>query len=707
MHRTNRRTALFCLAIAIAACDSPTRTETVGELSADAAETGVVAPGAAPIEYELVLPPSRFRLLLQARSGSAADTLVAQVIDAAGTERARATSVGTDTERVATGWIPQGLEGWRVRVRGLSANDGGAYTVAIFPEDPAPENVPAALQAGQAVTGESIDFGGETDAFTLSGTAGEEWIVFAQALAGRVTVHLVDTNGSTVLAQVQAHAPTAELEERSTGRIVLPRTGTYTVRAAGADADDRGAYRIRADRVQRAPEADPPALQLGTAVEAEIGSVGDVDEFTFQGTAGQQVSVLAQIVSGMSGGIAVELVRGATVVARAEVPAPAAPLLELAIGRTPLPEDGAYTVRVLGPAAGSTAAASGRYRLTLYRPDNGTEGAAALALDGSPVTAALDAPGDVDDFTFSGTAGQMVVLRLAAAPANAPIEAALLNPAGLGGVAVAAEGDERYSERSTLQSTGTYTVRVFSGSALGMGAYTVEAYTIDPAPEHVPAAIAIGQTVTGERIDRPGDLDLFTFTGDATRELNLFLGWDAGESELAAFIHRPNGAPTGMFTFAGEPTLDGRSSGRFRLESAPYVVRVGARSNDPTGPYALRLFPIDPTPEGRAAAYTLGTTVQGEPLYPAGDIDEYTFELAAPTRLRIVWTGPDNLAYLYPEGGATAVWHSAQEIEGSPVRVVNLPAGRYRMRVLIPGPFNPFAPQTARITYSFSLTPEP
>ena len=107
------------------------------------------------------------------------------------------------------------------------------------------------------------------------------------------------------------------------------------------------------------------------------------------------------------------------------------------------------------------------------------------------------------------------------------------------------------------------------------------------------------------------------------------------------------------------------------------------------GAYALRVFAIDRRPEGRAAEYALGDTVSNEPLYPAGDVDEYTFTLASETALRIFWkenphVQPETAVWgiLFDEGTGTRLWSNFDSDQGAPIRRITLPAGRYRLSVL-------------------------
>jgi hypothetical protein len=458
--------------------------------------------------------------------------------------------------------------------------------------------------------------------------------------------------------------------------------------------------------VNRAPEGGPAALQLGAVVTEEIGDVGDVDEFTFTAAAGQEMYLLAQLRSAMSSDLGVELVRGTEVVTRMEMSSPHATPDDNGSGRLVL-EGGEYTVRAYGRAAGGPGGATGSYRLELYPVDRLPENGARLGLDTPPADGAIDRPGDVDELAFPATAGQHVVIHLEVpSPTIAgPLHAELVSPSGtVLSEAVNYSQDpsfgNHYSARVLLGATGTYRLRVSGGVpwSFARGAYRVEAYTVNPAPEHVPALVQLGQTVTGERIDRPGDLDLFTFMGQPGSEAELFLG--ASEAlGVPASVRKATESFTFLYTSAGGAALDSISTGRFPMSSGAYEVAVnvvlGSAGTGLTGAYAFRVHLVNRAPEGRAASYTLGDTVSAEPLYPSGDVDEYLFELAAPARLRVFWsispaTSPDDAVTgrLISVVTGQVLWHSSN---AGPPPTADLPAGRYRFEVMNPNYHAPVA----------------
>ncbi|HEX8320524.1 hypothetical protein [Longimicrobium sp.] len=710
-------------ALALAACEPPTGSgkPDIPELAAGATVEGVVAPGASAA-YEVVAPDAEFRILLRARSGRAADTLVAELLDRSGTVITAVRSVGSDTSAngQASVWMAPTDEKRRIiRVRGHGADDGGAYSLLVFARDPAPEAIPQAITLGQVVDGEALDVEGDVDEFTVQGTAGQEWIVFAASPA-YLDVQLVAPVTDAVVTTTSTATRSAVVEENSSGRVVLPATGTYRVRvAARFEQPGLTPYRLRVDAVNRAPESGSAALAPGAIAEEAIGSVGDVDEFTFSAPAGQEMNLFLQLRSALAERLTLQLLRNGEEVARLETAPSAAAQDEFATGRLTL-AGGIYTVRIQGPVRGLPERTTAGYRLELYAIDRRPEAGGPLVLNGATASDAIERPGDIDEFVFQGTAGQRVVIHISGPPpVRGPITAQLVgpntqllpeSPLHPVSVAVGSTATPAYARRMTLNETGPHRVRVGGEftSSMGTGPYTVGVYTVSAAPEHVSATMQIGQSVTGERIDHPGDLDEFSLAGQAGREVALFLGADLTSGGMIARIETTGAAGFLPSIHAAGPSLDGASTGRIVLGDRPYTVVVdpqmfGSGAVSTTGGYGVRVLPINRAPEGRPAAYTLGDTVSGEPIYPAVDIDEYTFSVATPTTVRIFWsaqsTTPEDhvSALLVTDGSEHHVWNSRETFNDVLVREIRLAAGRYRLRVS-----DPNLGETARVTSNFT-----
>jgi hypothetical protein len=137
----------------------------------------------------------------------------------------------------------------------------------------------------------------------------------------------------------------------------------------------------------------------------------------------------------------------------------------------------------------------------------------------------IEVPGAQDLYTFTGTAGQNLSFQGIYKSANfgGYLQWEVKGPSGQT-VFNSYFGDVG---RKTLPETGTYTIRLWVGVALPsyVGNYSFRLYTL---PGDVNCAIAKGATVsdgvplTGAgRIDEPGGLDTYTFTGLAGQRVNF------------------------------------------------------------------------------------------------------------------------------------------------------------------------------------------
>src|SRR5262249_49307248 len=76
--------------------------------------------------------------------------------------------------------------------------------------------------------------------------------------------------------------------------------------------------------------------------------------------------------------------------------------------------------------------------------------------------------------------------------------------------------------RADLPYTGTYRIH-FSSFNGYHGAFAFVVYDISDAPEHRGPVMPVDTEVANERIDRPGDLDEFSFQATAGQEYNAFV----------------------------------------------------------------------------------------------------------------------------------------------------------------------------------------
>jgi hypothetical protein len=175
----------------------------------------------------------------------------------------------------------------------------GGYTLALHRLDTQPEHVPAAIAPGANITTEEIDHPGDVDEFVLSAAAGTELQVTFQGVPSTTVKLLVaapvtydSLKGTDSFGFLQA-----------TGRFLMPGGGQVRIRVySPGDFGGTGPYTMRVIAVQRTPESIPAAIGRNVTVAGEsIDYAGDIDEFTFSGTAGETISAFLQTPQGFLG----------------------------------------------------------------------------------------------------------------------------------------------------------------------------------------------------------------------------------------------------------------------------------------------------------------------------------------------------------------------------------------------------------------------
>ncbi|MBB4638911.1 hypothetical protein [Longimicrobium terrae] len=734
MRHLARFAAVLAAISLAAACDSPSGSGTppARELSAAAPMDGTVRAGSSGDEFIIRFPDTRFQIQLQARSGSAADTLVAELVNAAGASMARVTSVGNATGfagETADLVTPSGETlTWKLRVRGQSANDQGAYSVRIVPFANAPETLSPTVVFGRWLIGETLERADDADEFRFSVTGEEDILLhLATPVSASGPVRMVLVNRGTG-QEITRLLIDGGLANARTHKYQLLPAGEYAVRVSAFQPTQYmvgTVYSLRLDRINHGPESGSGAITLGAVFGDSVNVPGDIDEYTFTARAGQYINLMMQPLDGLGQqlygqDIGVRILFNGAQVAELSPRAAVASLDDYGTGRIRLEQAGVYTIRVVGQdEIIRPVDRVGRYRLELYPVDERPENGVRLQLDGGLVAGALERAGDMDEYTFTGAAGQYVMMQiLSSDTASGAIQAELLGPGGASMRWVSTRTPRspllpgHYSYRVQLEAAGTYTVRVSSfQSFYARGGYSVEAYTVSDAPEHIPATIRVGETLTGEVIDRPGDLDIFSVVDDPRREVNLFAWYEPG-GYFSAYLMIP-GEIFPVFTYRGPATLDGESTGRVIVPAGTrlYVdpsVAGGLEVAQEMGRYSLRLFNINRAPERRAAPIALGEVVEGEPLYPAGDIDEFILQITETTPVLFMWAPAEGsgLSAILRDGvTGQPVWHSQSSTNGVPEREATLAPGRYRFQVLnesVIARSNHHA--AATLNYRFSVT---
>jgi hypothetical protein len=358
-------------------------------------------------------------------------------------------------------------------------------------------------------------------------------------------------------------------------------------------------------------------------------------------------------------------------------------------------------VRRTGPLTG------GRFRFLVYRVRATPEQVPARFTLGDTIAGeTLETIADLDQFVFAGQAGQEVIgyAQALAGPTGARLALNIGQP-GVTSVGGDSSLELQATGRFLLPATQDYTAMIRAAGDLFLnppgyhGTYQFQVRTIDHAPESVPAAVVLGDTVSGERLDYVGDIDEFSLPGGGGREINVFLqGTSGGPADnFVLDVRNPgdtsfqtrtisDGASAGLLTNAtGRFTVPSVGSGpvlRIRGEWDRYVFAD-------RGPYHLFVYPVNRAPEHVSVSVAIGDSV-GEDIELPGDVDEYILTLPDSALVNyVLWrqtaqsTGAVQLEITGPDSGTPptgiAVSGPAGSVAGTGVGL-RLP-GTYQLRV--------------------------
>jgi hypothetical protein len=682
---------------------------------------------------------------------------------------------------------------------GREAHVTGAVTVQFFlyRVNRAPEHVPATYVLGDTVSGENLEVSADIDEYSVAGTAGADWVAFLEAPgsltedgSGWNALDIVRPNGD-VVPGLRTWATGGTLENSASSGTLL-ETAPHIVRVFGDPWPTTAAasYRFQVRPISRAPELATASHAPGDTIVETIGSIGDIDEFTVQGAAGQLFNLryvmdpplgsgallfsffgpdapsYGNVLSyegttGRSGRVAlpgngklqVRVVgyrnsitsRGGYhiyLVPLSAAPEHAAPTLaagdsavsedlgsegdldefvlnvptttlmnfvlrhEPAAGArfitlsrlAPTGETVLQTVGVGGADAwhgsGRTTVAAGSYRLRVdagaqwdtpgpaplpyrlyaYRLSLAPETAPAMLTLGTPVTDAIDPIGDMDTFTFAGTAGEVVRLTFAV-PGN-------LEPVVMGAYITIPSHESHIPDNSIggqpgppveLPETGQYTVGVDAEAAYGdgvRGAYSLRIDRVSVSPEASPATLTANASVTESLT--PYDIDEYLVSGTPNGELSVVLSHTLPNRIVCIEILSPDsparlggagsiGYPlgTGLIRLDASGRVRARlwAPGRFDQCPIPVTSRIAGATEVPS--YRLDVYNVNRAPESVPGTFTIGSTIQGESINFPGDVDEFRFAGTAGQRIAVSWrevtpgdgpTGRTRLEVLAPDG---------------------------------------------------------
>jgi len=492
-----------------------------------------------------------------------------------------------------------------IRVSASTATSVGTYTLGLEGMSPLTPGTPAIALGDLTTT--TIDAAGEVDLFTFDGSDGDVVLLTLTEGSG--------FNAGSQSPRVNIFTPSGALlrnffDANTTVQDTLPETGTYVVRVHASSLIHTGTYTVGLEGLSPLT-AGATTLTLGDLVTATIDAAGEVDLFTFTGGVGDVVFLSLTEGTGFNSG-------GQT--PRLRVYAPSGGLVGShqdanSVRQDTLQESGTYVVRVQA----NTLIHTGTYHIGLEGLSPLSPGAPTLSL-GDLITATIDASGETDFYTFTGSAGDVVFMTLTeGAGFNSGGQTPRLRVYAPSGGLVGSHQDANSTRQDTLPETGTYVVRLFANTLLHTGTYHVGLEGLSPLSPGAPT-LSLGDLTTAT-IDASGETDFYTFTGSAGDVVFTTLtegaGFNSGGQTPRLRVYAPSGVQVGSHQDANSVRQDTLQ------ESGTYVVRVQANTLIHTGTYHIGLEGLSPLSPG-APPLSLGDLITAT-IDASGETDFYTF----------------------------------------------------------------------------------
>ena len=452
-------------------------------------------------------------------------------------------------------------------------------------------NVPAdasgAVTVGGAGATVTTTVPGQDAYFTFAGVSGHRvalGLTGVTVSAGSVTVLNPD---ATVLAGPKAFATAGAFIDP----LTLTQTGTYKV-----VIDPKGRAKGKVTLTAYDVPADTNAsLTLGSPASGNVGTPGQLANFTFTGALNQRVSLNVES-SDFTGTIWLKK-PDSTVLASLTV-TPVGGFLDV----TTLPVAGVYTV-VVDP----TGDGIGNFSFVVY--DVPADTTAPITAGGSAVTVTNTVPGQNGYLTFTGTAGQKISVLVSNVNGIDPGELDVLKPNGtslLSAPITVTSSGAWLQPTAPLAVSGQYKI-LLDPQLTGVGSADVNLYVV---PADLSGTITPG-TPLSIATTAPGQNAKYSFNATIGQRLSLNLTGVTIQS-VRVTLQRPDG------TTLATKTVD--TSGGFIDVTAPLTVGGSYKVFvDPQSSYfggitlGLYVVPADGTGTIAAGvAKTFITTVPGQ-----------------------------------------------------------------------------------------------
>jgi YD repeat-containing protein len=413
----------------------------------------------------------------------------------------------------------------------------GTYTVLVDPQGTTTGSVTLLLNPFADLTG-TISIGtsltatttvaGQNARYTFSGTSGQQ---LSMNLTGNtytgcnaVVVSILKSNGTSVGSAGACTSGTGFMDS-----ITLPATDTYTV-LVNPQGATTGSVTVLLNAFA---DITGGAVTIGTPFTATTTTAGQNALYTFNGTAGQQISMnlTGNTYTGCNAVVVSILQPSGATVGSAGACTSGTGFMD----SVTLPVTGTYTLLV-NPQGTTTGSVT--VLINTFGDLSGT------ITVGTPLTVTTTGVGQNARYTFSGTAGQQISMNLTGntyTGCNAVV-VSILQPSGATvGSAGACTSGTGFMDSITLPVTGTYTALVNpQGSTTGSVTILLNTFT------DITGTISAGTPLTATTAVA-GQNALYTFSGTAGQQMSMNLTGNTytGCNAVVVSILQPSGATVG------------------------------------------------------------------------------------------------------------------------------------------------------------------
>ena len=309
--------------------------------------------------------------------------------------------------------LPLAAGSYSLRVesgRGLQSSPmyRGPYQLVLAPVDTVPEDVAPTLSIGTTVS-ESVSWPWDIDTFTLDVTVADTLIVRldSTSLAGSLF-------RTVVTDMISGRQLGTDGSYGAANRRIDPVPGRYavSVRAFTTDwqPDAARTYRLGVQRASAIPEGRGAAVAVGDTVRSNFDYEGDIDDYVLTGAPWEVVdfTLIPEHASTHAGlevvaVTAIEPASGTTLGVTSSFG-----YYSLTGMPVEIPAGGTLRLRVCNFSNCSVEHYTGPYTVSVNHVNGPPESRPAAFAVGDTVTESLESGMDVDEFTFDGTAGQVV-----------------------------------------------------------------------------------------------------------------------------------------------------------------------------------------------------------------------------------------------------------------------------------------------------------